>query len=123
MEWIRSEFRLPIIFAGFSFGAATGMRVACSAGDVPAIISLGTPFSAEGRLYNYDFLKSCEKPKLFVSGGEDQYASRAQLQGLTAAVPNSSLVIVDGVDHFFAGKLDEMRSAIEAWVRSQSLAG
>ena len=29
LDWLAKEYRLPIIFAGFSFGAAVGMRVAC----------------------------------------------------------------------------------------------
>src|SRR2546423_12702547 len=29
LEWLEREFRLPIIFAGFSFGAATGLQAAC----------------------------------------------------------------------------------------------
>ncbi len=122
LDWLKSEFHLPIVFAGFSFGAATGMRIACPDSDVKAIISLGTPFSAEGRLYSYEFLSRCDKPKLFVSGGEDQYANRSSLQQLAANTDNAELVIIDGVDHFFAGKLDQMRTATENWIVAQHLA-
>jgi alpha/beta superfamily hydrolase len=122
LDWLKNEFHLPIVFAGFSFGAATGLRVACPDPDVKAIISLGTPFSAEGRLYSYEYLGACNKPKLFVSGGADQYANRAQLEQLAATTPNATLVIVDEVDHFFAGRLDQMRTAIETWIVAQGIA-
>jgi alpha/beta superfamily hydrolase len=98
------------------------MRVACPACDVKAIISLGTPFSAEGRLYSYEYLAACNKPKLFLSGGADQYANRSQLEQLAATTPNATLVIVDEADHFFAGKLDQMRTAIETWIVAQGVA-
>lgn len=122
LDWLKNEFHLPIVFAGFSFGAATGMRAACPDLDIKAIISLGTPFSAEGRLYSYEYLGACNKPKLFVSGGADQYANRAQLEQLAATTPNATLVIVDEVDHFFAGRLDQMRTAIETWIVAQGIA-
>src|SRR5207253_2153192 len=30
LDWLDREFDLPIIFAGFSFGAAVGLRAACA---------------------------------------------------------------------------------------------
>src|SRR5690349_22953651 len=54
LEWLRSEFGLPIVFAGFSFGAAVGLRVACMQADVAALIGLGLPVKAEGRSYSYE---------------------------------------------------------------------
>src|SRR5260370_4113720 len=74
IAWLRQEFHLPMIFVGFSFGAAIGMRAACREQDIVAVISLGMPVSAEDRHYQYEFLRDCTKPKLFVSGGPGQYA-------------------------------------------------
>jgi len=120
LDWLKQEFRLPIIFCGFSFGAAVGMRVACPDPDVIAIISLGTPIAAEGRGYGYDYLAGCKKPKLFVSGEDDQYAPTARLREVVeqAAEPKQ-LIVVPSVDHFFAGKVKEAQRAIEDWVRAQ----
>lgn len=122
LEWLRHEFHLPMVFSGFSFGTAIGMRAACADQDVAAVVSLGTPVSSEGRLYSYEFLGHCGKPKLFVSGGADQYATRQVLQQIAGNAPNSTLVIVDQADHFFLGHLDEMRSAIAHWIVSTGLA-
>jgi alpha/beta superfamily hydrolase len=117
LEWLRRKFHLPIVFAGFSFGAATGMRAVCTEADVVAIISLGTPVEAEGRSYQYRFLHDCATPKLFVSGGRDQYGPRTELERVVeeAAEPKR-LVIVDGADHFFEGHLPEMQAAIREWL-------
>jgi alpha/beta superfamily hydrolase len=118
LEWLAGEFRLPIIFAGFSFGTATGMPVACADPRVVAIISIGTPTAVEGRLYSYDYLASCGKPKLFVSGGNDQYGPTDKLKEIVArAAEPKRVVIIPGVDHFFAGKVKEAQAAIEQWVR------
>src|SRR5690349_5363363 len=79
IEWLHETFALPIIFAGFSFGAATGLRASCPDRRVVGLISMGTPVAAEGRIYNYSFLADCRKPKLFISGSRDQYGSIANL--------------------------------------------
>lgn len=122
IDWLHAEFSLPVVFAGFSFGVAVGLHAACADSRVDALISLGTPINAEGREYDYSFLRECDKPKLFVSGGNDAFAPSAQLAAIvsSAAVPKR-LVLVPGADHFFTGHLDEMRHAIDDWVRATIL--
>ena|SRR5579862_1542516 len=124
LDWLDSEFRLPLIFAGFSFGAAVGLRASCPDERVKALISLGTPVApvAAGdeipRNYAFDFLRDCGKPKLFVSGSRDQFGPRQRLEALIASIPEpKKLVIIDAADHFFAGRLHEMRQTIEDWLR------
>src|SRR3954467_4890373 len=63
LAWLKGEFGLPIVFAGFSFGAAIGLRAACPDPDVVGVISLGTPVHADDRNYSYSFLAQCTKPK------------------------------------------------------------
>ena len=116
LGWLKHEFSLPIVFAGFSFGAATGLRAACPDPDVSAIISIGTPVEADGRLYSFSFLRDCTKPKLFVSGDHDQYGPQDALEKLVAeAADPKELVFVPG-DHFFEGHLAEMRTTVESWL-------
>jgi alpha/beta superfamily hydrolase len=119
LDWVDREFHLPLIFAGFSFGAAVGLRVACADARVQAVIGLGLPVDAiDDRVYDFGFLRDCTKPKLFVSGDRDQFAPRAKLERVVEALPEpKKLVIVEGADHFFEGRLREMREAIETWVR------
>ena len=118
LHWLREQFHLSMIFAGFSFGTAVGLRAACPDPDVAAMISLGTPVTAvDDRAYDFSFLQSCTQPKLFVSGGRDQFGPRAKLEQLVASLPEPKrLMIIEGADHFFAGRLAELRKAIEEWV-------
>lgn len=119
LHWLREQFHLPIIFAGFSFGTAVGLRAACPDPDVAAMISLGTPVApVDECAYDFSFLQSCTRPKLFVSGARDQFGPREKLEQLVASLPEPKrLVIIEGADHFFAGRLAELRKAIEEWVR------
>ena len=119
LDWLDREFHLPLIFAGFSFGAAVGLRVACPDARVVAVIGLGLPVDAiDDRVYDFEFLRDCGKPKLFVSGDRDQFASRANLEKVVHTLPEpKKLVVVEGADHFFEGRLRELREAIEGWIR------
>ncbi len=123
LDWLESEFTLPVIFAGFSFGAAVGLRAAYADDRVSALIALGLPAVAvadrnEERVYDFEFLRACTKPKLFVSGSRDQFAPKGKLEALvnTFADPKK-LVRIEAGDHFFEGRLKEMRVAIEEWTR------
>jgi alpha/beta superfamily hydrolase len=119
LAWLKREFGLPVVFAGFSFGAATGLRACCPDPNVRALISLGTPATAEGRIYSFSFLRECAKPKLFVSGDHDQFGPQEALEQLVEnAADPKELVFVPG-DHFFAGHLTEMRMTIESWLHEQ----
>jgi alpha/beta superfamily hydrolase len=124
LDWLDAEYHLPLIFAGFSFGAAVGLRAACPDMRVRAVVGVGTPVgpvAAESevpRTYTFDFLGDCTKPKLFVSGARDQFGPRAKLEALVASMPEpKKLVLIEGADHFFEGRLRELREAIETWVK------
>jgi uncharacterized protein len=119
LDWLGREFDLPLIFAGFSFGAAVGLQAACPDPRVQAVIGLGIPaVPADDRSYDLSFLRSCAKPKLFASGARDQFGPRKGLEGLIGSLPEpKKLVLVEGADHFFEGRLRELREAIETWVK------
>jgi alpha/beta superfamily hydrolase len=126
LDWLEADFHLPLIFAGFSFGAAVGLKAASSDARVEALIAVGTPVvpvAAEAeapRVYTFDFLRDCVKPKLFVSGARDQFGPRVKLEALFASVAEpKKLVVIEGADHFFEGRLRELRDAIEDWVRQR----
>jgi alpha/beta superfamily hydrolase len=122
LDWLDREYRLPILFAGFSFGAHVGLRACCQDPRIQGLIGLGIPVHAEGRDYDYEFLSRCPAskrpaPKLFVSGTRDQFGPMAQVEAVAhAAAPPTELVWIADADHFFAGKLDEMQTAIRAWI-------
>ena len=118
LKYMKQRFKLPLIFAGFSFGASTGLRASCPDQDVIAAISIGTPMHADDRVYEYKFVQQCTKPKLFISGDHDQFATPQELKMLVERVPEpKQLVLIAGGDHFFEGHLEEYRTAIERWLR------
>ena len=118
LDWLEQEFPLPVIFAGFSFGAVVGLRAACPDPRVTALIGLGLPaVPVDNRVYDFEFLRSCAKRKLFVSGSRDQFGPPGKLEALVATFAEpKKLVRVEAGDHFFEGRLKEMRRAVEEWI-------
>jgi uncharacterized protein len=121
LDWLDREFHLPLIFAGFSFGAAVGLQAACPDDRVKAVIGMGLPVTViDERTYDFSFLHQCSKPKLFVSGTRDQFGPKPQLEHLVEQLPQPrKLVRIESGDHFFEGRLRELRTAIEDWVRAE----
>ena len=100
------------------------LKACCSASErraqVRAIAALGLPTHSEGRDYNYWFLADCFLPKLFLSGGHDQYAPATQLAQVAAsAAEPKRLLLIPGADHFFTGQLDAMQQALGGWLKEQ----
>jgi alpha/beta superfamily hydrolase len=114
LDFLATEFPgRPIVLAGFSFGAWVGLRVGCEDARVTKLVGLGLPVDRS----DLRFLHSCTKPKLIVQGGNDEFGARKNVETLFAELPPpKKLVIIDGVDHFFAGKLPEMGQAIKVWL-------
>lgn len=123
-DWLENEYKLPVIAAGFSFGAATMLR-ACATGSLKhnlhALVALGVPVEAEGRSYDYSFLRDSLLPKLFLSGDRDRYAHVAQLEQITASAADPKrLTLIPGADHFFTGRLELMQRALSNWLKEQN---
>jgi alpha/beta superfamily hydrolase len=119
LDFLASEFPgVPLLLAGFSFGAWVGLRTGCEHARVSHLIGLGIPVNST----DFSFLRHCEKPKLFVHGSNDEFGALEKVKALVPTLPGTNrLVVVEGVDHFFAGKLDQLAAAINAWITNEVL--
>jgi alpha/beta superfamily hydrolase len=118
LDFLASRFPgVPLLLAGFSFGAWVGMRVGCEDARVSYLIGLGIPVNST----DFSFLRQCAKPKLFVHGSNDEHGAIEKVKALMPTLPGENrLVVVEGVDHFFAGKLDQLAAAINAWITGEA---
>lgn len=116
LDYLADEFPgLPLLVAGFSFGSWVGSLAAAPDARVVSFIGLGLPVNDTDMAY----LARCGKPKLIVQGGRDGFGSRATVEALFAKIPEPKrLVIVEGADHFFTGRLPEVAAAINSWLDS-----
>jgi alpha/beta superfamily hydrolase len=114
LDFLAAEFpKVPLLLAGFSFGCWVGLRVGCADARVTELIGLGTPVNST----DFSFLRSCEKPRLFVHGEHDKFGDVGKVEALVASLPGEKqFVPVPRADHFFAGKLHQLDKAITDWL-------
>lgn len=106
---------VPVILAGFSFGSYVGMRVAAVDDRVQAMIGLAVP----ARWFNGDTLENCHKPKLLIHGTEDELAPYAATARWFDLIPAPKrLITVDGADHFFQGRLEEVQAILMNYIET-----
>ncbi|MGZ5492644.1 MAG: alpha/beta hydrolase [Thermoanaerobaculia bacterium] len=112
LDWLRKKHPdKPVIAGGFSFGAWVASRAGCEVGFIKGLFLIGTPVSK----YDFKFLRTCEKPILFVHGTQDEYGDVNKLEQLAQQVRNAETVIVTGADHFFTKQLDAVEETVRNW--------
>jgi alpha/beta superfamily hydrolase len=114
LKYLAGNFAdVPLVLAGFSFGCWVGLRVGCEDERVERLIGIGAPVNGS----DFSYLETCSKPKLFVHGSEDVFGDVAKVRELTSGLPGENeLVVVEGVDHFFTGKIEELGRAVSEWM-------
>jgi uncharacterized protein len=108
----------PITFAGFSFGSRFGTEIAINDDRIVRIISIGTPVDK----YDYEFLRDCDKPILFVHGDSDEFGKVEKLQKLFDSLTKTDdkeMVVFENCGHFFDNRLNELRDTIANWTTAR----
>jgi alpha/beta superfamily hydrolase len=110
IDYISSSYpQAKVCLAGFSFGAWVGLPVGCQDPRIAVLIGIGLPTGYSG----LDFLTECRKPKLLIYGTEDEYAPLDAVEAVYAKTANpKELVLIEGANHFFEGKLDKLSNVI-----------
>jgi alpha/beta superfamily hydrolase len=114
VDFLAHEFSgVPLLVAGFSFGCWVGLRIGCADSRVEKLIGIGTPVNNS----DFSYLRGCAKPKLFVHGSNDEFGDLERVVTLVNSLPGENqLVVVEDVDHFFAGKIDELGKSVREWL-------
>ena len=114
IDFLGTEFPgVPVVLAGFSFGASVGLRVGIEDARVARLIGIGIPVNG----LDFSFLRGSTKPKLFVVGTEDEFAARDCVEELVNSLEEPKrLVFVERADHFLFGKLEQLDTAIREWM-------
>ena len=113
IEWMRARHgSYPLWLAGFSFGAAMAVKAAAVT-HVDGLISVAPAISrfASGLETQPD----C--PWLIVQGDEDELVDIDEtVEWFDSLEPGPELLILDGAEHFFHGRLTELRQAVMTFV-------
>lgn len=113
MDWMRKRYpQLPLWLAGFSFGAAIGIRAAVEQ-RVDGLISIAPAV--------YRFASGLETqpecPWLIVQGDKDELVAIDEtVAWVDGLAPGPELLVMPGAEHFFHGRLVELREAVTGFV-------
>jgi uncharacterized protein len=112
IDWaVRKHPGKKLIVGGFSFGAWVATRAGCELPKVDALFLIGTPVNK----YDFGYLRTCEKPKLFLHGTKDEYGDVDKLEKFVQQLRNAESVFVTGADHFFTRELDAVEETMRTW--------
>jgi uncharacterized protein len=95
---------------GMSFGSWVGMMVGAVAPDVTALIGIACPVNR----YDYSPVTTAARPTFLIHGERDELIPVKEIRKFYAALSEpKELVVIDGADHLFDGKVSEVGDAIQ----------
>ena len=115
LDYLTRRFlTLPVCMMGFSFGSVVGLAVGAKDDRVKCLVGMGLPVKSS----DFSFLQGVRKPKLIVQGTHDEFGPLPQLEEVYSSLAEpKQLHLVEDADHFFNGKLPELQSTIQKFLR------
>lgn len=84
--------------AGYSAGAGFALPVGLNDVRIKALAAVSPPLP----MFDFDFLKSCPKPKLLISGSRDNFTPADQFLEFCQNLPEpKECESIEGADHFW----------------------
>ena len=100
----------PMWAGGMSFGSWIALTVGASDPRVTTLIGIAMPVTR----YDFEPVARMVKPKFFIHGEFDEVCPLKEMRRFYArSVEPKELVVIDGADHVFDGKVTEVADAID----------
>ncbi len=101
--------------AGYSAGSAWGLTAACGDERIKALAAISPPIS----MFNFDCLSSCTKPKLMISGNDDQLIPSTPFLSFCRHLPEpQECYLIEGADHIWQGYEKGLGEKVGAFFKS-----
>jgi hypothetical protein len=117
-EWARGRWQSTELWlAGFSFGSYVATRLAAGAGrlGVTQLVTIAPPVQR----FAFSGSVGVDCPWLIVQGDQDDLVDVNAVRRWSAGlVPAARLVVLAGVDHFFHGRLHELKDVLRVELQS-----
>ncbi len=113
VDWMRARSPgLPLWVSGFSFGAAIAVKAAVAT-EINGLISVAPAIDR----FASGLVSQPECPWLIVQGDQDELVDIEEtVTWVDGLDPGPELLIVPGGEHFFHGRLVELRDAVSEFV-------
>jgi alpha/beta superfamily hydrolase len=106
----------PVWLGGFSFGAAIAIRAA-------TIVKVDGLVSVAPAVYRFagNLEKQPDCPWLVIQGDEDELVAVDEtIEWVNGLAPGPDLLVMVGAEHFFHGRLNDLRTAVTDFVNEKS---
>lgn len=101
---------LELWAAGFSFGSWVALTVGAADDRVSVLLGIAPAVN----MHDYSVLESSTKPKFFIHGERDELIPLRTLREFYGRLPEPrELIVIDGADHLFDGRVLEVGDAVE----------
>jgi len=114
MAWAQRRWPAAQLWlGGFSFGGAVAIKAAAQV-PVQRLVTVAPAI----RRVTMDVASRPHASWLVIQGDNDDLVDAASTQAWAASLqPPPELVVLPGVDHFFHGRLNDLREIVVRWVR------
>ena len=116
LDWLAGQYpQLPLWLGGFSFGAAIAIRAALER-PVDGLVSVAPA------VYRFagGFEKQPECPWLVIQGDEDELVEIDEtITWFNDLSPGPELLVLPGAEHFFHGRLNDLRTAVMEFIEQK----
>jgi alpha/beta superfamily hydrolase len=111
LEFIHARYPdAPLWAAGMSFGSYVALTAGAADPRVTTLIGVSVPLTH----YDFSAVRDSAKAKFFIHGERDEICPVKDMRAFYAhASEPKELVVIDGADHLFDGKVGEVGDAIE----------
>lgn len=101
---------VPLWAAGVSFGSWVATTAGARDDRVERLIAIALP----SHLFDFSAVRDSTKPKFFIHGEHDEVCPLKAVRELYArAAEPKDLIVLDGANHLFDGRLDELGQTIQ----------
>jgi len=98
--------------AGYSAGAGFALPVGSNDARIRALAAVSPPLP----MFDFDFLKSCHKPKFLISGNRDNFVPTNQFLEFCQNLPEpKEYESIQGADHFWWGYESHLAAKVAAF--------
>ncbi|MBT8136255.1 MAG: alpha/beta hydrolase [Gammaproteobacteria bacterium] len=113
-DWARQRWAdLPLWLAGFSFGSYVSLHAAARV-QPHGLVSVAVPVQR----FDVGALRQPQCPWIVIQGDHDELVEADEVvTWIDSLEPGPELVVLEGVDHFFHGRLRELRQVVTSLVQ------
>jgi uncharacterized protein len=119
LSWMKNTFphASEVWIAGFSFGSWVALQLMKKDSKIKHFVCAGPP----ANVYDFSFLLPFDREGIFIQGTADTVVNPLATEELAAKISRMSSLVIDcsmieGADHFFAGKLDQLSKITQDYI-------